>query len=85
MNVTACKDIKRHIDRVRALECMDYLVSCMNDERLDMFWCMHGLPDDHTDDDLHDIAEDDTRFGWVCDAFLAVMGSDEALNGGFAI
>lgn len=72
-------------ERVNALECMGYLVLRLNDERTYEFWCMEGLPDGYTDDDLCAIAHDDEAFNQVCDAFLAVMGSDEARDGGFAI
>lgn len=83
METMTCKDVKRHMARVKALECMDYLVTALNHESCDEFWCMHGLPDDWDEDDLHAIAEDDEQFGWMCKAFLNVMGSDEAYDGGF--
>lgn len=78
-------DIKarRHFDRYKALACMDYIASHLNDERCDAYWCAYGLPDDYTEDDLHDIADNDTMFDDICQTFINLMSGDEAYNGGF--
>lgn len=83
MKVTVCKDVRQHINRVKALKCMDYLVMHLDNELCEQPWLMCGLPDGWDDDDLHAIAEDDEQFDGVCKTFLNVMVSDEAYDGGF--
>lgn len=81
MKVTISKDVKQHIARVKALECMDYLVMHLSNELCEQPWLMCGLPDGWDEDDLHAIAEDDEQFEGVCKTFLRVMGSVTARDG----
>lgn len=57
---------------------MNEYVKCMNDENAYMAWIMI-VPDEVTEEDLQDIAEDDKQFNDVCILFgklIKAFGDD---------
>ena len=66
------------LDRFDHMQCMHKMMRCMNNEEAYMTW-INTVPDEPSDDDLRDIAEDDDMFQEVCNLYrhlLKVYGDD---------
>lgn len=57
------------MSRTEELRLMHDTMICMNDERAYDEWTIYGVPDGATDEDLQDIADDDTMYADACREF----------------
>ena len=59
-------------ERYQIVKGMHEIIRCMNNEEAYMDW-IYTVPDGATDEDLRDIAEDDSLFAETCNAFKFIF------------
>lgn len=59
--------------RIKILKEMDGYIYNIGDETLIDKWLMYGLPDGWDDDDIDDIACDDTMWKEICELFGRII------------
>lgn len=59
-------------ERYQIVKGMHEIIRCMNNEEAYMDW-IYTVPDGASDEDLRDIAEDDTLFAETCKAFKSIF------------
>lgn len=63
--------------RFELMQAMHTIICAMNDEDAYMRW-IYLVPDEATDEDLREIAEDDEFFADVCKAFRRILNDHGA-------
>jgi len=69
----AKKHIEKFENRIRILRRMQSVATRMNIEDAYEYWSAYGIPDEPTDDDFIDIAEDDDAYEDIVRVFVSII------------
>ena len=68
--------------RIKILKQMnEYVLRCVNDEDIIMYWLTLGIPDCPDDADYESIAEDFDNFAYVCGIFYKTINMEAEEEG----